>query len=195
MKKTLLTLALILLGIGNAHIATASINTFRQGDLGINAGLHLGSLEGNLMTGLALSAEYGIIGDMINGKGSIGVGAELGAGHSHASNKYTESSVEWKEKWNNNIVRIATRGVFHYQFIPQLDTYAGMTFGLCDIVTNHYKLIAADDVQEKSKGTHADFCYGLFAGVRYMFTKNLGLNSELRWDGFSIFSIGLAFKF
>lgn len=197
MKKVISALAALVAMIGLSTEASAydNANTFGKGDLAVNVGLHIGSLEDEAMLGIGASAEYGILENLIKDKGSVGVGLMFGYGSSEGTAyKFpipNERGIE--VKYNNSIVRIATRGVFHYQFIPQLDTYAGMTFGIADFVSAEAKIEGIR--AEKWDYDKTEFCSGLFAGIRYMLTDNFGLNAEAGLEDFSYLSIGVAFKF
>ncbi len=196
MKKILLLVA-ILATVATTNISAESegsvksINTFSAGDVAINLVGDIGSLEHNFMGGFSGVIEVGILDGMIHDRASIGVGLQAGWGSSGNSVK----SGDVKEKWHYTRTRIATRGVFHYQFIPQLDTYAGLTLGIVDINHGKYKYKVNGDVTDKTKWNDADFAYGLFVGVRYMVAKNFGFTSELSLERFAIFNLGVCLKF
>lgn len=169
-------------------ISNAQNNAFGKGDFGLNLNYGIGaftdgSFGGDDLSGsifqnsLGASIEYGIMEGIIKGKGTIAVGGQFGYGFN------TDNNVDYTR------IRIATRGVFHYQFVPQLDTYAGVTCGIVDI-----NKIKVDYISESY--SHTRFVYPcLFAGARYMFSNNFGINSEVSWDEFAFCSFGVSFKF
>ncbi len=193
MKKFFVSMLAVVasLGIAEQSFAASNINTFSQGDLGINVVFNLGSLNDESMFGGSASAEYGILEGLIKGKGSIGVGGQLGFGKS-SGDKYVVSGTTTQVK--NTVFRIATRGVFHYQFIPQLDTYAGLSCGIVDHKKYKTETKVAGGATTDVKVTDNDFIFAPFIGVRYMFSSNFGLTSELSIDEFSYFAFGVTFK-
>ncbi|MBP5365288.1 MAG: hypothetical protein J6Y82_05135 [Bacteroidales bacterium] len=177
-------------------LATASArdNSFGKGNLGINLDYGIGTFDiddfgyddddfgwhGNVaQSSLGAVIEYGILDGLIKGKGTVTVGGQLGFGFGSKHNvDYTR-------------VRIATRGAFHYQFIPQLGTYAGITCGIVDI--NKAK---AGEGSEKITDTHTRVISPRpFGGIRFMLTDGFGLHSEVSWDNFALWSFGVTFKF
>ena len=183
-----------------ATVATAQ-NEFGKGDAAININYGFGSFDGVdasdgsvFMNSLGASVEFGIMEGLIKGKGTVAVGAQVGLGF--GAEKFQNVDL------NCTRIRIATRGVFHYQFVPQLDTYAGITLGIVDI--NKYKYdgdyrVTGDNfdvtMNAEVEETDADFIYPVaFAGARYMFSNSFGLNMEVSWDSFAIMSVGVTFK-
>jgi hypothetical protein len=147
--------------------------TFEKGDKVANFGLGIGSTLGYGTTAvppLSASFEVGVV-DKIIDKGVIGVGGYLG----FSSYKYVSYKL-------SNFV-IGPRGTFHYPFINNLDTYAGLMIG--------YNLY------------HDNWDYGpnyggivssWFLGGRYYFSNNLAAMLELGY-GVAYLNIGVALKF
>ena len=80
---------------------------------------------------------------------------------------------------------IGARGMFHYQFAPKLDTYAGLMLGY------H---IASYSSNVNSYGLSASgFDLGVILGARYFFTDRVGMFTEL---GYSIpyWNLGVTFR-
>lgn len=170
-------------------------NEFGKGDLGLNINYGIGAFNCDVddsddnvfLNSLGASLEYGILDGIIKGKGTVAVGAQVGVGFGSESQGIGDL--------NCNRIRIATRGVFHYQFVPQLDTYAGITFGIVDI--NKYKYKYEDGgFKIESDATDSDFIFPVaFVGARYMFSDAFGINMELSWDSYAYMAIGVSLKF
>ncbi len=185
MKKILLLAAAI---IGTVSLAGAQ-EVFRKGDLVFNAGI---GLNNSLYTGsgykttvppLSISGEFGILEDLINDdNGSIGIGGYLGI----TGSKY-EPIADYGYKYSSII--IGARGAFHYQFVPNLDTYAGAMLG--------YNVVSAKTFGSGTglaSASASGFTFSLFVGARYWFTPNVGAFTELGY-GISNVNLGVAFRF
>lgn len=199
LAASLLT-GIVLLTTGS--YATAQSNKFNKGDLIVNLDYGLGSFTNNdfgwddsgsrFQNSIGLTADYGILGNIINSKGVITAGLQLGFGFGSETLYNGEYLVNYDQDYRR--FRIATRGALHYQFIPQLDTYAG--FYLAFVNINKWKgEINAAEVSFDWDDSKTRFIYpALFAGIRYMLTDNFGLNSEISWDDFAYFALGVSFK-
>ena len=150
--------------------------------IGLNNSLYYGSKYSNAILPISFSGEIGIKDNLINGdNGSIGVGGYLG---------YTGA------KWNDILgygykytsIIIGTRGAFHYEFAPKLDTYAGAMLGY-DVRSS--KWFGGGTSSGIASGS--DFTFSLFLGARYWFNPNFGVYTELGY-GISNINIGLTFK-
>jgi len=184
MKKIILLAAAVIMSVG----AASAQDVFQKGDLVFNAGvgignsLHTGSGYKSLLPPLSLSGEYGIFDNLIRGKnGSIGVGGYLG----YAGSKY--EGANWNSKYRNFIV--AARGTFHYQFVRNLDTYAGVALG--------YNIESRKDtgsaIDGKLKDSGSAFYPSFFLGARYWFTPGVGVYTEIGY-GISYLNLGVAFR-
>jgi hypothetical protein len=89
--------------------------------------------------------------------------------------KFTSSSY----KFNNFI--LGARGAFHYQFVGNLDTYAGLMLG--------YDIVSGNKTYAES-----EFAWGYYIGARYYFNSKFAVMAEIG-DNVSLFSIGVAYKF
>ncbi|MDR1414828.1 MAG: outer membrane beta-barrel protein [Odoribacteraceae bacterium] len=125
---------------------------------------------------LLISGEYGVMEGLINGKGAIGVGGYL----AYASDKYTGTDIKQSH------VIFGARGLFHYQFVDKLDTYAGLMLG--------YESVSVSNNQSHFPVTGSDFLPGLFIGGRYYFTDRLAAFTELGY-GIAFLQLGLAVRF
>jgi len=85
------------------------------------------------------------------------------------------------------LTRIAfgARAAWHFNFISNLDTYAGLAIGW---MVNTYS-------EDYSLGSSGDFLYGFYAGGRYFFTNNIGVYLEAGYSGLTLVSAGLSLKF
>ncbi|MDO4461474.1 MAG: outer membrane beta-barrel protein [Bacteroidia bacterium] len=195
MKLNKLVVAVVALFAINSA-ASAQNAEYRKGDILVNALYSIGSFEsyGNGIDGFAqhaigLTGEYGILDDMIHGKGAIGVGAELGFGF--GSKDYDGAEVKGRR------LHIATRGTMHYCFIPALDTYAGFRVGIAD--WTKYKVetkVPGMGTLKAESDNDGEFIYNFIAGARYMLSDNFGLNVETAfWGRYSHLSLGVSFKF
>ena len=105
---------------------------------------------------IAVSADYGIVDHLINKKDSISVGGQVGM-----------------FVYNGGMsLSLAARGNFHYQFIDNLDTYAGLQVGL---FRNGLGL-------------------GFDLGARYYFNDKFAVNLEFGGCGFTGASAGISMK-
>ena len=199
MKKLILSLvaALALSFSANAQ------SKFNKGDFALNVNYGLGAFTDNdwdasgssnsvTQHSIGVMGEYGIM-NVINERGTISVGGQFGMGFG------SEGDVDLRR------IRIATRGTLHYSFIPQIDTYGGVTFCFVDI--NKYKLDGYTETKQVYGQTFTVNVDGfsetktkfieprLFAGARYMFNEKFGVNFETSWDRFAFMSFGFTFKF
>ena len=170
-----------------ATVASAQ-NEFGKGDVALNINYGAGTFEDDVFqNSLGASLEYGIMEGVIKGKGTIAVGAQVGLGFGSETKQNVDIDC--------TRIRIATRGVFHYQFIPQLDTYAGITLGIVDI--DKAKASAtANNIKVSEEDSEAHFINPVaFAGARYMLSDSFGLNVERSWDHFAMLGVGVTLKF
>lgn len=193
MKKLLLSLvAVCFLGLG-----VQAQEVFHKGDIVGNLQIGVGTYEGYGIgiPPTSISVDVGAFDNLIkNENGSIGLGGYYGIG--------TFRNV-WKEdvtgiKYKDRTVRmcIGLRGTFHYQFVDNLDTYAGVMLGL--YTYNHKHVVSADNnslVQDDPIRTNgAGFAHSEFVGVRYYFNDSFGVGAEAGY-GFTYVSAGITLKF
>ena len=201
MKKTIFSVATALVALFAVSTSADAQNyaQFKKGDLAFNLDYGMGAFtsydgidfDDNIFQhSIGLSGEYGIMDGMINGKGSIGVGGQFGLGFGRE--KY--EGLGYEDKTIATRIRIATRGVFHYQFTPAFDTYGGLTFCFVDIDNYTFKS-KYEGVETKSDHTDTNFIEPrLFVGARYMVSNSFGFNLETTWDRFAYVAIGVTFK-
>jgi len=180
MKKFLFTKILMagLTLIGFSWSASAQKGIFGKDDMAINVGVGLGTYisdKGFAMTIPPISAsfEYGVV-NLFDEKGSIGVGGYAG----YLLRKSNDGD------FNVGDFIIGPRGLFHYQFVDKLDTYAGLLIGY-DVVSFSQKDVSLSG---------SSFYSALFIGARYYFTDKIAVWGELGY-GISPLQLGLAYKF
>jgi len=127
MKKSifLFVMALVMSGasvtIATAQKADGSI--FGKGSKVVNLGLGLGGMHGAgygmRVPPIQGAFEIGIVDNLIKstGQGAIGIAPTIGY-------------AAWGfEDWTLSDIFLGVKGNFHYQFVPKLDTYAGVQLG------------------------------------------------------------------
>lgn len=181
MRKFLFTkiLVLSLTLCGFSWSASAQDETFNKGDKVVNVGVGLGTYvsdKGFSMTvpPITGSFEYGIA-DLFDGRGGIGVGGYIG---------YLLRKSGGENSFNVSDLFIGPRGLFHYQFIDKLDTYAGFMVG--------YDVVSFGETDSKLSGS--GFYSTYFIGARYYITNNIGVFGELGY-GVSPLQLGFTYKF
>lgn len=180
MIKKVLFAALAL--AGSVSLANAQ-EIFQTGTKAVNVGVGLGSvLPNTTIPPLSVSFDYGVKDNLINGEnGSISAGGYIG---------YTASSLSvLNSKLRTSYAILGARGAFHYQFMPKLDTYAGIMLGY-NISSSAWSGAEVAGVANSSGG----FAYSTYAGARYFFTENTGAFAELGY-GIAYFNLGVTCKF
>lgn len=109
---------------------------------------------------ITVSADYGIVDHLINKNDAISVGGQVGM-------------FIWNDGIDSHIYfNVAARGNFHYQFIDNLDTYAGLQVGLHT----------------------SGLSFGFDLGARYYFNDKFAANIEFGGCGFTGVSAGISMK-
>jgi len=168
----------------------ANAQVVQQGDKVLNLGIGLGTAlySGSGYTGsvppVSASVEVVIKDDLFDGNGAIGVGGYLG----YAAYKWKYSSFDYGWKYSNII--IGPRGYLHYNFLEELDTYAGLMLG--------YNIVSSSQFGSYSYGGYSATASGVifsgFVGARYYFSDNLAAMVELG-SGIAYLNLGIALKF
>lgn len=186
MKKLLL---LVLVAFFAMTQLPGQESVFNKGDKVLNLGLGLGS---TLYSGtyyksqippISASLEFGVVDNIIDEKGVVGVGPYLG----YSSYKYEYSGWGWKY---SNII-LGVRGNFHYPLVDKLDTYTGLLLG--------YNIASSKEFGDVVPGwdysyTAGGVAWSWFVGGRYYFKDNLAAMLELGY-GIAYLNIGVALKF
>jgi len=181
MKKFLFPkiLVVFLTLFGFSWGTSAQTDAFNKGDMMINGGVGIGNYISyahfsNKILPISGSFEYGVT-DLFDGKGGIGVGGYLA---------YTSFGDTEGKNVNASDLIIGPRGIFHYQFVENLDTYAGLMVGY--------------DVKSFPRSDYnlpgSEFYTSWFIGARYYITKNIAVFGELGY-GVSPLQLGLCYKF
>ena len=160
-------------------VSAGNNTTFEKGDIVANVGIGLRSFSNDqslsmVLPPITVSFEYGIL-ELFDGQGGIGVGGYAG---------YHLRKMNGSNSFNVGNLIIGPRGLFHYQFVKGLDTYAGLMFGY-DVVSYS---------QKNANLAGSDFTGNVFIGARYYLTDNVGIFGELG-SGPSFVELGVAFKF
>ncbi len=187
-KKSLLLIVSLVLSF---YIADAQ--TFKKGDgvlnltIGFGSGLYTGGGYTSSFPPVAASFEVGVVDNVLD-KGTIGVGGYIG----YASAKW-EASYYGGDTYGykyTNIV-IGPRGTFHYPFLDQLDTYAGLMIGY-NIVSSKWTG-SGSSMFGNTTATGSGLITAGFIGARYYFNEKIAGLAEIGW-GVAYFNIGVAFK-
>ena len=186
MKNSLLILVFVTFSVSQLF---GQEPTFSKGDRVLNLGLgfgttlYTGSYYKSQVPPLSASFEIGVADNIIDDKGSIGVGGYLG----YSSYKYEVSGWGWK--YSN--LMIGARGNFHYPFVDKLDTYTGLMLG--------YNISSSKEFGDIGFGnnynaTSGGLVYSWFIGGRYYFKDNFAAMLELGY-GVTYLNLGVALKF
>lgn len=181
MKKILLLLIAFALFVmqGNAQ------DIFVKGDkvvnlsVGLGSGLYRGSAFSSVTPAIAASYEVGIKDELFDANSSLGVGGYVG--YTGAKQNFAGGNYKYSD------IIIGARGAVHYQFIDNLDTYAGLMLGY-DIVSSKTTGTALD-VSASDSG----FLLDIFVGGRYYFSDKIAGLVEIG-SGISYLNIGVAIK-
>ena len=191
MKKKFLLLVAVFAFLG---MTAKAQDVFRKGDIVGNVQIGLGAYS-NYTIGFpptSLSVDVGAFDKLIKGEnGSIGIGGYVGFG------SYRHRVVEMGVEHKHSVMRMCfgARGTFHYQFVGNLDTYAGVMLGA--YTNNHKDVITQNDVDvtiREVRSSSVNFASSVFAGVRYYFSDSFGVSAEAGY-GLTYLSAGITFKF
>ena len=146
----------------------------------VNLGIGLGYRFGGSMSvpPLSVAYDYSLKSGLIDGNGAITLGGYL----AYTSAKYSY----WAQSTTASYTVLGVRGMFHYQFVPKLDTYAGLMLGY------HIASVSETGYYGNSL-VGSGFDLGVVLGARYFFTPRIGAFTEL---GYSLpyWNLGVTFK-
>ena len=187
MKKFLflkiVVIFIILLSLNGGVSAQTGI--FTEGDMVINAGVGIGTYINNdnndytfsmIVPPITGSFEYGLF-KMFDDHAGIGIGGYAGCVVFKGKDRLNLGN-----NFNLADIIIGPRVLFHYQFVDNLDTYAGGMIGW-DVKNS-----------QASNVPGSRPCFALFVGARYYITSNIGFFGELGY-GVSPLQLGLCYKF
>ena len=191
MKKLLLGITMLI-----SLICTQAQN-LSKGDKVMGFGIGLASYHASnekiVFPPIRLSLDYCVKDHLFDAKSSLSLGAYVGyfGGRSEISTNWGVAGY----KYSN--FNLGARGGFHYNFIPQLDTYAGLLLGYT--ISSASKYGATFDkgndivITESSKSRGGPF-YSVYFGARYDFSRNFGTFVELGY-GLSVLELGISYRF
>lgn len=147
--------------------------------IGLGNSIKLGSIA--IIPPIFGSFEYCIMDNLFDRYSSIGVGGVLGFARS--KDVYRHYILK------TNGVVIGAKGVFHYNPVKNLDTYAALTLGGC---------IASTRETDVTPGVNPYYPYGGFftdfnVGARYYFTPVFAAFAEFGF-GMGYFNMGVTFS-
>ncbi|MCQ2194449.1 MAG: outer membrane beta-barrel protein [Paludibacteraceae bacterium] len=181
----------------SASAKVSGIEDAKKGDF--NLGLQLGvpavdkfenGHDPSAIPTISLDASWVLTSGFINTKAFGQNGAiDLGLYYGFCHYSYDEHSVE--ETLNQNI--ILCRSGFHFQFVPNLDTYAGAFAGA------NLWMWEAEGPGYEDDNTDTDACFGLFTGAKYYFSDLFGVKLEFghdfNEDNYPLVAGGITFRF
>jgi hypothetical protein len=178
-KKIGLFLVLAAIVAGGVSAQSNWYDSYAPGidqNLFVNAGIGLGPTGGYKMGLPPLSAS-------IDFKLPISLPITLGGIFTFTQWKYSFYGYDFV--WNN--IGIGARGMYHFNFVRNLDTYTGLTLG--------YVIQTFDGESGLGYNGVSFFLFGANIGARYFFTNTIGAYLELGYSGLQFLSLGLALKF
>ncbi len=138
---------------------------------------------------LILKGDYGIV----KFKWGHTVGAGIVLGFSTTTINYLYSNNLWSQTDHYTTITIGVRGSYHFYTKEKIDCYANVGIGF-NINSNNQSStnpIGANNSVYKSPGSYEAFTIG----IRYYFTKNIGVYAEAGYDMHAPIQGGLALKF
>lgn len=149
---------------------------------------------------LILKGDYGIV----KFKWGHSVGAGIVLGYSSTKVDYTYTDYRWNNGngWGNytysqtdyyRTITVGARGTYHFFTKEKFDCYASIGLGFN---INTYTQTTNDPSGYNTLARGRSGLYEAFTvGIRYYFTKNFGVYSELGWDMSTPIQAGVALKF
>lgn len=188
----LFTIALTMVLTTTFNSSEAQI--FNKNDIDLNAQVGFGTtwyLGGSYykasMPLISVAGDYALRDDW--GPGVFGVGALIGI----SSHKWEYSYIGYGDYgYRYTDFFIVPRATYHYQFVDKLDTYAGIATGLD--ITRAKEFGDWYPGYEPSSDAGVGVVVTAFAGVKYYFTDNFSVMSELYVYDLAIFNIGVSLK-
>jgi len=88
-------------------------------------------------------------------------------------------------------IGIGVRGMYHFNFMNNLDTYAGITLGW---VFQNASVSHSSGISYGDYAGNSFFLWGANIGARYFFTETFGAYAELGYSGLQYLNVGLTMK-
>jgi hypothetical protein len=148
---------------------------------------------------IILKGDYGIV----KFKWGHAVGAGIVIGYNATNIKFTDtyydynnfiySTKTYSETHKYKTITVGARGTYHFFTKEKFDCYASIGLG--------FNINTASRTTDNPNGytSYASARSGVYSaftiGIRYYFTKNFGVYSELGWDNSTPIQAGLALKF
>ncbi len=119
------------------------------------------------------------------GPGIIGVGGYLGY------ERFRDEFIGGEYGYNYSSVVLQARGTYHYQFIENFDSYAGLGLGLRYLNSSGFGIRPVNGVVGPSDGLRP--VASIFVGGRYFFTETVAAFAEAG-IGVSYLTLGVTFR-
>ncbi|MDO4771326.1 hypothetical protein [Porphyromonas sp.] len=161
-----------------SSIVIANAQSFSKGDKFIDLSIGLpdfGVYNSISLPVLGAKFDYVAVDNLFDNKSFLSVGA----GTSFYASKGTY--------YKTSAFALAGHAAVHYNFVPKLDTYAGLSLG--------YNFVKVSYLNDSPLNTIAGsgVAYGLFLGTRYFFTPNVAGLLELGY-GYTTLKLGVSLR-
>lgn len=150
---------------------------------------------------LIIKGDYGIV--KFKWGHSVGAGIVIGYNSTNINFAYTDSRWYSGSGWNNytysetdiyKTVTIGARGTYHFYTKEKFDCYASIGLGF-NINTYAQSTNDPNGVVKTAYTGRSGIYEAFTVGIRYYFTKNIGVYSEVGWDMSAPIQAGIAIKF
>lgn len=180
-------------GVGFPDLYRASLRTYYRG---------YASEKISGFGPVILKGDYGIY--KFKWGHSVGAGIVLGFNTTKATFTYRDWVWNWASGSNGyyadytqtdkyTTLTVGARGTYHFYTKEKIDCYASLGLGF-NINMHSQTTNDPSGIQYKSKQRPGLYEAGT-VGIRYYFTQNFGVYSELGWDNSTPVQAGLTFKF
>jgi opacity protein-like surface antigen len=131
-------------------------------------------------------ADYTLINSWWKGHFTVGAYAGFNSRHHH------EDFITYSYRSNFMNFAVMPRATYGLNITDKFEVHAGVMLGVnYQINTWKYDNSFSEDVTH----TYVNFAHGELAGVRYMFTDNIGVEAEFIWTTYqNYFNVGLTIK-
>lgn len=189
-KKVLLVLLLAVLATAGSFAQATWYNTYAPGVdenmFFVNAGVGFGPTGGYQMGIPPITAS-------VDFKLPISLPITVGAFGTLSTWKFSYPLIGGDLVWRN--IGFGVRGHYHFNFLENLDTYAGLSLGYVLQSLSYTGGGGNGDLGAYGYNGANFFLWGGNIGARYFFTDLLGAYLELGYSGLQFASIGVSLKF